>query len=213
MVVLEEIYRAKLREFEDKLHEMIDEHTIYVTDLVSCSHKRVLRRAYPLLAFRFEPQIILGDMVHAGVEKLVVESSPSWRAEVHVERVYEVDGTAYRVLGRVDLVQYDGAKPIRVVEVKTARTLPSKAPYEHHVMQLKVYLELMGVDEGYLVYITPERITEFRVERGGIDVEELVRQTVYDVARPRFNWECRYCSFKRICPYARPEEGRGEAEG
>jgi CRISPR-associated exonuclease Cas4 len=152
--------------------------------------------------------MLLGDMVHLGLEKLMVELGSGWKAEVPVEKVFNVDGTEYRVLGRIDLVQYEDSRPLRVVEIKTVRQLQAPTPYEHHVMQLKVYLELLNVDEGYLVYITPERAVEFRIERGGVDVEELVRQTVYDVSKPRFNWECRYCAFRRICPFAKQVEER-----
>ncbi len=211
MVVLEQLYRMKYEEFVSKLSEMLDETTIYVTDLVSCSHKRVLRRSYPLLTFKFEPQMLLGDLVHMGLEKAVTDRGEGWKSEVHVERVYNIDGRSYRVVGRIDLVQYDGeGNPKRVVEIKTARQLQDNMPYEHHVLQVKVYLDLLGVDEGYLVYVTPDRLVEFRIERGGVDVEELVRQTVYDLAKPRFSWECRYCPFRRICPFAREH---GEARG
>ena len=102
--------------------------------------------------------------------------------------------------------------PDKVVEIKTARQLQDNTPYEHHVLQLKVYMELLNVDEGYLVYVTPDRLVEFRVERGGVSVEELLRQTVYDVARPRFSWECRYCPFRKICPYAREQHGEGRSD-
>ena len=208
MVILETLYRAKMEEFQDKLPELVDESVVYVTDLVSCSHKRVLRRRYPLLTFRFEPQAVLGDLVHSGLERLVVERNGNWRAEVPIERFFDIDGKRYRLLGRADLVEYsEEGRPKRVVEIKTARQLQGNTPYEHHVLQLKIYLELLGVDEGLLLYVTPERLVEFRVERGGVDVEELMRQTVYDLARPRFSWECRYCPFKRICPYARNSEG------
>ncbi len=204
MVIVERLYRVKIEEFQEKISEMVDETVIYVTDLVSCSHKRVLRARYPLLTFKFEPQAVLGDLVHIGLEKTVVEADGSWKAEVPIERVFNIDGRRYRVLGRADLVEYgEDGLPKRIVEIKTARQLQGNAPYEHHVLQLKIYLELLDVDEGYLLYVTPDRVVEFRVERGGVDVEELVRQTVYDLAKPRFSWECRYCPFRKICPYAR----------
>ena len=206
--VVEELYRLKQREFLDRLKEMTDPRVVYVTDLVSCSHKRVMRLSYPLLSFRFEPSMLLGDLVHSGLASLLTSlggEGGEWRAEVPVEREVIVDGESYLLKGRVDLVYYEGGEPRLVVEVKTGRDLPDNTPREHHVAQLRVYLELLDVDEGYLLYVTPERLVEHQVERIPLDLEALVRETVLDRARPRYDWECRYCPYRRLCPYSLPQ--------
>ncbi len=204
MGILEEIYSVKQKEFTEKLKEMTDPRTIYVTDLVSCSMKRIMRIRYPLLSFRFEPPMILGDLVHAGLEKLLGEHG--WRPEVQIEKKVIINGEEYLLKGRADLVRYAPGSPSHaeeVIEIKTGRDLPLNEPHEHHVLQLKIYLYLLAAKRGYLVYITPERLVEFEIEPEPIDLETLVRETVYNEKAPRYEWECRYCPYRRICPFAR----------
>jgi len=204
--VLEELYRLKQRDFSEKLRDMVDPRVVYVTDLVSCSHKRVLRQRYPLLSFRFEPPLVLGDLVHAGLESILAGGGEGgdarWRSEVEVSRSFRIDGEEYVLKGRADLVLYEDDRPLAVVEIKTARDLPENEPHPHHVGQLRVYMELLGAEEGLLVYITPERLVEFPVERAPVDLERMMRETLEDAARPRYDWECRYCPFRKLCPYA-----------
>ncbi len=204
MAIVEKLYALKLEDFQRRIQEMTNPYIIYVTDLVSCSNKRVMRRHYPLLSFRFEPPLILGELVHTGIQSLLTGTG-EWKAEVEVRSKKDIDDNEYEIVGRVDLVRYEGEKPIEVVEVKTVRQLQDNVPYEHHVMQLKIYLEMLGVESGYLLYITPDRIVEYNIERNNLNLDELIRQTVYNLAKPRYAWECRYCPYKRICPYARSE--------
>ncbi len=201
MSILQALYRLKQRDFMEKLREMSDPSVIYVTDLVQCSHKRVMRIMYPLMSFRFEPPLVLGDLVHAGLEALLSEEG--WEAEVPVEASVEVGDETYVVKGRVDLLKRnEEGRPVAVVEIKTGRDLPDNSPREHHVAQVQVYMSMLGAREGYLVYITPERLVEFPVEPVSIDLESLVEDVVYDRRAPRYEWECRYCPYRRICPYA-----------
>ncbi len=205
MAVLEVLYRLKQREFAERLREMSDPHVIYVTDLVSCSHKRVMRRSYPLLSFRFEPSLVIGDLVHYGLEKLLQDAGGGggvWEAERPVEKRFNIDGVEYVLKGRVDLLYVVDGAPRVVVEVKTGRDLPGNEPLEHHKLQVQVYMEMLGVGEGYLLYITPERVVEHPVERANLDLEAMVRDVVYNRVRPRYQWECRYCPYRRLCPYA-----------
>lgn len=205
MVVLEELYRIRQQEFTEKLKEQSDPHIVYVTDLTSCSHKRVLRRNYPLLSFRFEPQMILGDLVHLGLESTLTgikHERGRWVAEVEVNQEYEVEGEFYRLKGRADLVYYEDEEPSVVVEIKTSRDLPDNKPLEHHILQLQVYMNVLGASRGFLVYVTPERLVEFPIEKSSIDIKALLRETVENARRPRYEWECRYCPYSRLCPYS-----------
>ncbi len=200
--VIAYLYRLKQRDFGQKLQDMTNPRIVYVTDLVTCSHKRVLRRLYPLIGFRFEPQLVLGDLVHRGLQSLL-GAEEGWRSEVEVEKTYDIDGETYVVKGRADLVHYNGGgQPDLVVEIKSARDLPENNPHRHHVEQLQIYMSLLGVDRGLLVYVTPERLVEFSVSGGGVGVEARLRETLADVSHPRYEWECRYCPYRRLCPYA-----------
>jgi len=42
---------------------------------------------------------------------------------------------------------------------------------------------------------------EYKVVKETIDIDELVRETINDVVHPRWDWECRYCVYSRMCPY------------
>ncbi|MET1101500.1 MAG: CRISPR-associated protein Cas4 [Pyrodictiaceae archaeon] len=200
------LYSVKLKEFQERLGEMTNTSIVYVSDLVSCSNKRVLRALYPLLTFNMEPQTLLGDLVHKGLQHLVTtvdkQDNVEWQAEVPIERTYVIDGKSYILKGRADLVGYEEGSPKFIVEIKTARHFHSTMPLEHHILQLKIYLELFNVDKGILIYVTPEKIAEYSVVRGGIDIEKLLRETISNTVHPRYEWECKYCPFRKLCPYA-----------
>jgi CRISPR-associated exonuclease Cas4 len=199
--VLGLLYRRKQDDFKEKIRDMINPSIVYVTDLVMCSHKRIMRRLFPLLSFRFEPALVLGDLVHAGLEKLLGEEG--WEAEVEVQKEYIIDGDVYTVKGRADLVKRDEEGNVEcVVEIKTGRDLPEGRPHQHHIDQLAIYMELLDARCGLLVYVTPERLLEFNVPRSGFDIRARLEETVRDGARPRFEWECRYCPFRRVCPFS-----------
>ncbi|WP_244403890.1 CRISPR-associated protein Cas4 [Pyrolobus fumarii] len=200
--ILAVVYRAKERDFAEKLEEATREDIVYVTDLTSCSQKRVFRLSMPLLSFRFEPAMLLGELVHRGLEAILEEEG--WATEMEVVKRFEIDGEVYELRGRVDaaLVTEDGVE--EVVEIKTARSV--EKPLEHHVLQLQVYMTLLGAKRGTLVYVTPDRVVEYAVGPREVDVEQLVRETVHNLARPRFDWECRYCPYRRYCPYVRSQE-------
>ena len=200
--ILPLLYRAKERSFADRLRESTDPRTVYVTDLVSCSQKRLFRIEMPLASFRFEPPLLLGDLVHLGIERLLEEEG--WVTEMEVVKRFRVDGAEYTLRGRVDAALVTGNGVEHVLEVKTARSV--ERPLEHHVLQLQVYMALLGARSGTLLYITPDKILEFSVEPRDVDVEALVAETVRNEARPRYDWECRYCPYRRYCPYSRSEE-------
>ncbi len=187
------VYRSVLEEYRKREEELRNPSILYVTDLVSCSHKRALRLSYPEITFKFEPQLVLGNLVHKGLEDILEENE--YKVEVEVEAEYEVMGSRILLKGRVDAVSKDA-----VVEIKSARS-DQGLPHEHHVMQLQIYLNMLGLDKGILIYITPDRIAEYLVEREPLNIKDLVEETILDLKHPRWSWECRYCPFSRICPY------------
>lgn len=191
--VLLKLYRRALEEYRKHFEDSINPKIVFVTDLVTCSQKRVFRRQYPELAFRFEPVFVLGEMVHIGIENVLKDYG--FQVEVEIKRDIKVDNEKYTVKGRVDAVNQD-----IIVEIKTART-DASIPHEHHLMQLQIYLNLLNRNNGVLIYVTPDRIAEIMIKRELISIENLVKETVENTIHPRWDWECKYCIYSKMCPY------------
>lgn len=192
-IVLPKIYVKMLEDYKEHLKDLTNPNVVYVTDLVSCSQKRVFRQKYPELTFRFDPIALLGILVHRGLEELLKEYG--FQSEVEVVREVKVNDKNYIIKGRVDALNEDC-----VVEIKTARS-DIGLPHEHHIGQLQIYLNLLNRNKGVLIYITPDRIVEFPVEKEEINMNELLKETLENSKHPRWEWECRYCMFAKICPY------------
>ncbi|WFO75498.1 CRISPR-associated protein Cas4 [Desulfurococcaceae archaeon MEX13E-LK6-19] len=200
-VITKILYEEKYRDFKERYNELIDPSIIYVTDLVSCSHKYHLRHVLPELTFAFEPPHVLGDLVHRGLEEIL--SAKGFKVEYPVETIVSIGEKQYHVKGRIDA--YDPDKGI-VVEIKTARSSQG-TPHYHHIEQIRFYLLFTGAKKGVLIYITPDRIVEYSIdpwEDTGI-LETRVKETIDDKVHPRWDWECRYCLFNRLCPYRKEQ--------
>ncbi|MCY0868427.1 MAG: CRISPR-associated protein Cas4 [Desulfurococcus sp.] len=195
-LVTEILYRRVMKEQLEKLEESRRKDVVYVTELVSCSHKYHLRRKYPELTLGFEPSAVLGTLLHLGLESILREEG--YEVEYSVERQVEVEGAFYTVKGRVDA--FNPSRGV-VVEVKSSRS-SRELPRQHHIEQLNIYLNLLEAEKGILVYITPDKIEEYEVLKERIDVGDLLKNTINDLIHPRYSWECNYCAFKRICPYS-----------
>ncbi len=165
---------------------------IWVTDLVRCPLKREFEERFPELyrASVYSPATILGSLVHLGLENLL---SSELNAQTEVKGERQVGD--YKIVGRIDAIVG------RVgIEIKTSRA-DLEIPYEHHVLQAKIYNWLYDLEKTVLVYVTPDRFTEYHVsERVS---EEDVIKLVLDKRAPRYDWECRYCHFSVICPNKR----------
>ena len=187
-MILERLYRLRLKEREGHVR---GEGVYWVTDLTRCPLKRAYELAYPEVTAidLINPTFILGELVHRGLQALM--QGEGFRAEVEGERVVEVGGSKVTVRGRVDLV-LDGVG----VEVKYARS-DQGIPHQHHVDQCRLYNWLMGLERTILLYVTPDRVCEHVVEDRADDGE--VAQRIMDDRAPRYEWECEYCIFARVC--------------
>ncbi len=186
-MITEIVISWRLRELEK--HER---NGIWVTDLIRCPLKKEFEEKYPELhkATVFTPNTILGSLVHVGLESIL---SSELNAEVEVKAERQIG--EHRIVGRIDAIVG------RVgVEIKTSRA-DIEIPYEHHVLQAKIYNWLYDLEKTVLVYITPDRFTEYYVEDRASE-EEILRLIV-DKRAPRYDWECRYCHFSVICPNKR----------
>ncbi len=128
------------------------------------------------------PAVVIGILVDMGIEEILGRGKKVYRKKVG----------KYNVIGTPDIVDGD------VVETKFTAYAP-KAPREHDVMQLKMYLWLINKDVGYLWYFSPQKYVEFEVgsEYTDIDVLGFIENPKY----PMWLWECKHCLVKEGCNY------------
>ncbi|RLF13766.1 MAG: CRISPR-associated protein Cas4 [Thermoprotei archaeon] len=207
MDLVGELYRY----FRDEREKHKREPGVYwVTDLVSCSQKEKFSRTYPELelAQLFRPALVQGALVHAGLEAVLKEILEERGAEVEVEpeAILELDLGEHlpdatgrvTVKGRADLVVKAPTGERVGVEIKTARADLS-LPHEHHVDQVRIYNTMFGLEGSIIVYVTPDRVTQYEV-RDRMSLADMARRVV-EARAPRYPWECAYCPFAVLCPY------------
>ena len=187
------------RRFNDKKnHEKKDSNTIYVTDLLYCPLKPRLREQFKelTLAEAYNPSTLQGSLIHESVERILIEELNA-EVEVPVTKEITINGEVYKLVGRID-----AKKDNVIIEIKTSKT-DVGIPKEEHVLQLRIYVNMLNAEHGILLYITPDRITEFYVDTEISDDKliELVQDYVYTRRTPRHEWECKYCVFAKVCPH------------
>lgn len=193
---------------EERARHAREPGVYWVTDLVSCSLKRVFAQKYPELELAnvFNPAAVLGSLVHMGLGQLLsrILESERGRVELEVESSLEVNLEAFApgsgkavVKGRADVIVATGDGAKYGVEVKTSRSDLS-LPMRHHVDQVRIYNLLFNLERSYLLYVTPERIAQYEVaERAS---EEDIARRILERGAPRYEWECRYCPYAVLCP-------------
>ncbi|BAB67612.1 CRISPR-associated protein Cas4 [Sulfurisphaera tokodaii] len=200
------------RRFNDKkAHEKKDNNTIYVTDLLYCPLKSRLREQFKELTYAeaYTPSTLQGSLIHDSVERILREELNA-EVEVPISKEIKIGDQVYTLIGRADAIK-DNA----VIEIKTSRN-DSGIPRVEHVLQLRIYLNMLNNNPnwdkrlsqngtrfyGILLYITPDRITEFHIEDGISEDElsELVQDFIYTRITPKHDWECKYCVFAKVCP-------------
>ena len=182
-----------LRDEELKHIEKREENVVYVTELVECPMKRVFRKDL----WYFEttnPSLILGRLVHEGLEKLLKQIFPNHniQTEVEVEKQYG----ELKIRGRIDAIIDDV-----IVEIKYMRGIKGELPLEHHKLQLRIYKWMTGKRKGIILYITPDGIKEYKDDKPVNNAE--IMQIIERNEIPRYDWECKYCAFSRFCPFAK----------
>ena len=178
-----------------KYHDMLQhihgrkDNEIYVTELVECPKKREFRKQLWFLEL-FNPSTLIGELVHYGSGHLLKEIVKDGHVEVEVERAKSIDNVVIK--GRIDAIVEDV-----IYEFKFMRNIKGKLPLPHHEEQLQIYGWLTGLEEGYIVYITPNGFKEYGKELHYTD--DNIRVLLMNKQSPRYNWECQYCAFADYC--------------
>ena len=185
-----------------------------VSELVYCSNKYYLRRRYPELVVGenlYAAWSCFGRLIHAGVEKLL--GSLGFEVEREVSRVIQVNDVYVTVKGRLDALGVWKDR-LTVVEIKSSRS-DNELPREQHVLQLRIYMNLAGAKRGILLYITPDRVTEYAIDTplSDHDLKILVEETLENTRHPRYPWECSYCPFSMMCPWKQVSNSKSYRKG
>ena len=197
--IVKMIYEANREEREKHKRE---ENVYWVSDLVRCPLKRIYEMIYPELSAKevFTPIFILGNVAHWGIETFLKERLGD-KVSIEVEGSREVtlpSGRSVVIKGRADaIIQLNENERIGV-EVKTARS-DTGIPQQHHKDQARIYNWLFNLEETILLYITPERVTQYEVTDKVTEQEVIAR--ILDTNYPRYSWECGYCPYSVLCPY------------
>lgn len=206
-MIQEVLYRLYLKEFEEHSSASADE--IYVSSLTLCPLKFFYAIKYPDIAriTCYQPYLIVGKILHYGLERLLKEiknlNFTLIDTEVNVEKRISIVRNGLPLIitvkGRIDILvkEKDSLIPVEIKTAKGDHNIPS----EHHVLQLKIYMNMLNASKGILLYITPDRITEYTVE-GPISDYDLVKliTNFLDRKGPRYPWECTWCIFNILCP-------------
>jgi len=164
---------------------------LFVHELCECSHKRKMRQRFPEIerAETYNPRFVVGQLIEEAL-KHRFQNEGNYN---HTKELV-VDGKTYVISGMVDIIDPETNTPI---EVKYQTFLQGKL-YEHHVLQLRLYMWLVNAKRGELLYVSPEGIKSFIIRKPLTDrkIIELIREE----KTPRWTeWECYYCSYQQFC--------------
>ena len=185
-------------------HPPKEEKTIYVTDLLHC----VIRPRSEISPVA----LIRGTALHEGIERLLKEYG---EIEIEFEKEVRKQYGEYTLVGRLDAVLKDGT----VVEFKSVYK-PPQFPYEAHLYQVLIYMQMTGSERGLLVYLGNNDIVEFEITKDGIrDIE--TGQTFFGKYKVDDDWifkqivayetktlvatfdECKFCEINKTCRYTK----------
>jgi len=200
------IKEAIIKAFErmQEQHPQKGEKIVYVTDLLHC----VIRPRTEASAI----SLIRGIAVHEGIEKLLKEYG---EIDIEFEKEIKKEFGEYTLIGRVDAITKDGT----VIEFKTVYK-PPQFPYEAHIYQVLIYMNMLGSQKGLLVYLGNNEIAEFEISQGQIrnaengqiyfvqykiDDDWIFKQIIAYVTKTlvaTFD-ECKFCEINKSCKYAK----------
>uniref|UniRef100_A0A7C5V1E0 CRISPR-associated exonuclease Cas4 n=1 Tax=Caldicellulosiruptor owensensis TaxID=55205 RepID=A0A7C5V1E0_9FIRM len=176
---------------------------IFVHELIYCPQRSIYANdpqyKHILIENAENPVYLTGHIVEKGVSQYMIEAVP----EVIRSYVVEKEIIGYKIMGEIDIL-YDHTP----IEVKFS-SRGVNAPYEHHLIQVKLYMWLLNSNRGELIYISPFGIKAFEITEAldDNDVMSLITRFKTEI-KPVWDWECtKYCPFYNICtnPYKKPK--------
>jgi len=173
---------------------------LFVHELCECSNKRKMRQRFPEIerAETYNPRFLVGELIEEALKKKFKSEGDN----VYTKEL-NINGKIYVISGMIDIIDPETKIPI---EVKYQTFLQGK-PYEHHVLQLRLYMWLVNVKRGELLYVSPEGIKFFIIQKPLTDKE--VIKLMEKEKSPRWpEWECCYCPYQQFCSESSCERRR-----
>jgi len=167
---------------------------LFVHEICECSEKRKMRLRFPELerAETYNARFVIGELIEEALKKRFKNEGNS----IYTKEL-NIDGKQYVICGTADIIDPESKTPI---EVKYQTALKDE-PKEHHVLQLRLYLWLLGAERGELLYVSPEGLKSFIVERPLAERE--IIELIKSERAPRWvEWECKYCQYQQFCSKA-----------
>ncbi len=148
---------------------------IWITEIAGCLRRAYLERVEPV---KYEHKqcvvMFLGQAIHEKLARVLTNLyGEIFEVEVEARTVVDIDGELIRIVGRADIV----CRRLNVViEVKTCGEIPSR-PYTIHVRQLQYYLNLLGINNGVLLYFSRDGdLRAFAIKRDRGYEEEMIQR-------------------------------------
>ncbi|MEM2151425.1 MAG: hypothetical protein QXG68_07900 [Candidatus Bathyarchaeia archaeon] len=126
--------------------------------MCECSNKRKMRLRFPELerVETYNARFAVGELIEEALKhRFKNELDFTYMKELNI------NGKPYVICGTIDIIDPETETPI---EVKYQTALKDE-PKERHVLQLRLYLWLIGAEKGELLYISPERLKSFIIEK------------------------------------------------
>ncbi|MCY0874933.1 MAG: PD-(D/E)XK nuclease family protein, partial [Firmicutes bacterium] len=155
---------------------------------------------------------IRGIALHEGLETLLtMYGEKKIEFEKEVRKQYD----NFTLIGRLDGITEDNI----VVEFKTVYKPPDH-PYEEHVFQVLIYMNMLNTTKGVIVYIGNNEMKEFIVEDGKVTELE-TGQIFFSQYHVDDEWikkqienyktrtliapfdECKFCELKKTCQFSK----------
>jgi len=172
---------------------------IWVSDLARCKRAREYDLVYDFM-FTVRSEFVLGKLMHLGFYEYLKELYGPDNVRIEVELGKKIGN--YLVKGRVDAIVNNDF----IIELKTGRDIPTNEPSEHHVIQVKAYLWLAGLEKAKLIYLTRAQWREFEISEPYNDDE--IELLINSDTSPRWDWECDYCIYSQFCTIRKGKERR-----
>ena len=148
-MIQEVLYRLNVEDFEK--YVSVGGDVVHASSLPLCPLKWFYRLKYPDLAKaqQYAGYMILGKLVHFGLQKLLMELQEAGLldfkilgVEVELEKTINIERNGLPVIvhvkGRADIIAEKNGEKL-VVEIKTAKG-DYNIPAPHHLEQLRIYM-------------------------------------------------------------------------